>query len=169
MALKISDKELQLIAKMIKRQNLTDYVISKLTPSPTPSGARKSKKRSPLVNYIQKWTNSMKTAQTEQEKIQLAKEITEFLADRYGDPKSDEMREYVIKVMNRYFRGSGISDKGYRRYINALRRGTRVESKQFDAMKNILEGMGFSFEDFGFMVESTKSRNYVKLYESKGE
>lgn len=153
------------LSSYIKRNNLSDEVIKYLSGDNVTNTSQK-KQRSPVIQYINNWTKSMNRARSTQEKIQLSKEMIDFMADRAGDPElSDEVKSGIVRVIKKNL-GGEIKNKNYQAMIRSIRSGTRLESKKYNVLDYILKESDISLSDLGFKAYRSKTTGKVLIKES---
>jgi hypothetical protein len=159
---------LKQLASYIKRNNMTADVIKYLGGDTAPQKFGTKKERSPIVQYVNNWSKSMNdTSSSLQDKIQLSKEIIDFMADRSGDPSiTDELKSGVAQVIKNNLGKGQISNNNYRRMVKSVKTGMRLESKRYHLLSFILKESGHSFSSLGFVASKSKSPDTMIIREA---
>jgi hypothetical protein len=119
---------------------------------------------SPIEKYIHNWAGSINAAASEQEKINLAKEVVNFLADRQGQPESERAKAQVAATLRR----SGLNPSVNSKVLRAVKNGVRLERRNYQLANMVLEAVGLSWKAIGYRIalsESTLTHVVLTLIE----
>lgn len=104
---------------------------------------------SDIDTYINNWAKSINSAATPQEKINLAKEVINFLKDRKGSPEGQRGATMAKSVLKR----SGDPTLQKMAQSGAF----AMERKMYAIANKLLEAVGLSWKDLGYRVLVTES------------
>lgn len=109
-------------------------------------------------NYVRNVASQINQAQGPQ-KIALAKEIVNFMADRKGSPEWENAAGTVKQVLKK----AGLTPAVANAAVQKLAAGQTMESFQYWFIKNLLNETNLTFADLG-LVESVRKINNQKVY-----
>lgn len=111
------------------------------------------KKASTLNSYFQNFSKTMKQTADKGQKIALAKELVNIVADRGGQDSQS-----AVALLRR----SGTLDNNFKQAaMNALKKGTRMESVFVEQFLQVLEENDISLKDIGLSMTLTEDRAYI--------
>ena len=142
-------------------------------PKSSPSGTTKSEPQKPgaganqavgkqtakqpqassLNNYFQNFSKTMKQTSDKGQKIALAKELVNIVADRGGQDSQSAVA---------LLRKSGTLDNNFKQAaMNALKKGTRMESVFVEQFLQVLKENDISLKDIGLSMTLTEDSAYI--------
>lgn len=129
--------------------------------TPIADRARKERdnRRQELQNinhYVRNWATAINRTTDRREKIALAKEVVNYLADRH---KYDSAQE-VIKSVESILKKAGLGEMGANA-VYRLRQGIHYESINFDIIGRLLSECDLSWNDIGVSVSLHENMVYV--------
>jgi LysM repeat protein len=136
-----------------------------LTKPTTPAGqtrpaGQSSKNDYTIVNnYVKNVAKEINQAASQAEKIKLAKELVNFMADRHGRPEWENAAGTVKQILNK----SGLDPRTALAAVNKHAAGQQMESFQYVFINRLLEELKLTFADLG-LVESISESTDGKIY-----
>lgn len=115
-----------------------------------------AKQDSGVEGYIQQWASTINASKRPQRKINLAKEVVNFLADRAGSPEAARGVQQAAAVI----KNAGFDPSTNGKLLRALKKGIRLEKRSYAALRQLLEMTNLTLRDLGMWVvlkESTDS------------
>lgn len=113
----------------------------------------KQPKASSLNNYFQNFSKTMKQTSDKGQKIALAKELVNIVADRGGQDSQS-----AVALLRR----SGTLDNNFKQAaMNALKKGTRMESVFVEQFLQVLKENDISLKDIGLSMTLTEDSAYI--------
>ena len=113
----------------------------------------KQQKASSLNNYFQNFSKTMKQTSDKGQKIALAKELVNIVADRGGQDSQS-----AVALLRR----SGTLDNNFKQAaMNALKKGTRMESVFVEQFLQVLKENDISLKDIGLSMTLTEDSAYI--------
>ena len=113
----------------------------------------KLQKASSLNNYFQNFSKTMKQTSDKGQKIALAKELVNIVADRGGQDSQSAVA---------LLRKSGTLDNNFKQAaMNALKKGTRMESVFVEQFLQVLKENDISLKDIGLSMTLTEDSAYI--------
>ena len=113
----------------------------------------KQPKASSLNNYFQNFSKTMKQTSDKGQKIALAKELVNIVADRGGQDSQSAVA---------LLRKSGTLDNNFKQAaMNALKKGTRMESVFVEQFLQVLKENDISLKDIGLSMTLTEDSAYI--------
>ena len=113
----------------------------------------KTAKASSLNSYFQNFSSTMKQTSDKGQKIALAKELVNIVADRGGQDSQS-----AVALLRR----SGTLDNNFKQAaMNALKKGTRMESVFVEQFLQVLKENDISLKDIGLSMTLTEDSAYI--------
>jgi hypothetical protein len=113
----------------------------------------KTAKASSLNKYFQNFSSTMKQTSDKGQKIALAKELVNIVADRGGQDSQS-----AVALLRR----SGTLDNNFKQAaMNALKKGTRMESVFVEQFLQVLKENDISLKDIGLSMTLTEDSAYI--------
>ena len=124
------------------------------TKQPQPKTAQpQQQKASSLNKYFQNFSSTMKQTSDKGQKIALAKELVNIVADRGGQDSQS-----AVALLRR----SGTLDNNFKQAaMNALKKGTRMESVFVEQFLQVLKENDISLKDIGLRMTLTEDSAYI--------
>jgi hypothetical protein len=121
---------------------------------PQPKTAQpQQQKASSLNKYFQNFSSTMKQTSDKGQKIALAKELVNIVADRGGQDSQS-----AVALLRR----SGTLDNNFKQAaMNALKKGTRMESVFVEQFLQVLKENDISLKDIGLRMTLTEDSAYI--------
>lgn len=113
--------------------------------------AASTKDTAGINTYMQNWTKSINAAKTQADRIELAKEMVRFLADRKGSPEAETAKTAAASVIKR-MPADAIGRTMRNKITAALKSGTMMEMAKYKIAKKLLETAGLRWKDLGLRV-----------------
>ena len=152
-----------------------------ITRQPGAKGVSAAQKKTSqnVNNYIKKVATTLNQANSKEEKMKLAKELVNFMADRKGNPEWQNSSATVQQVIKKNVQDPNFANAA----INRLKAGeVMTEAKTVMLLNMIFEAAGITWEELGIRVlKETFTSRYVlveaesfgsllesKLYEQAG-
>lgn len=115
-----------------------------ITAPPTSKGAG-----SDIDTYVNNWAKSINSATNPQQKIELAKEVINFLKDRKGSPEGKRGAAMAKSVLKRS------NDPTLQKMAQSG--AFALERKLYAAANKLLEAVGLTWKDLGYRIAVTES------------
>jgi hypothetical protein len=102
---------------------------------------------SAIEGYVQQWTNTIRGAKDPAQKLALAKEVVNFLADRGNQPTAERGKEQALAAFKAV---GGIGNTSQNaKFIRAIKNGMRMEARDYLLACQLLEAVGLTWVDLG--------------------
>jgi len=128
---------------------------NKTVNTPKAQAKAEPKKASNLNSYFQNFSKAMQGAGDKNQKIALAKELVNIVADRGGQDSNT-----AVSLL-RKFGGNTLDNNFKQAAMNALKKGARMESVFVDQFVTVLAEHDITLQDLGLTMTLTEDRAYI--------
>ena len=128
---------------------------NKTVNTPKAQAKAEPQKASNLNSYFQNFSKAMQGAGDKNQKIALAKELVNIVADRGGQDSNT-----AVSLL-RKFGGNTLDNNFKQAAMNALKKGARMESVFVDQFVTVLAEHDITLEDLGLAMTLTEDRAYI--------
>jgi len=162
-----SEKVKEFLRSQGVKDDVIDAAISKLTssapaaPSSLPGGGPSKGQQSGIEGYVQNWAKTINAEKDPAKKIELAKEVINFLADRKDQPEAARGIAQATAILKR----SGLKPSMNSKYLRALSSGDHVmERAMYNFVTAVLKENGMTWRLLGYRPLLNESvKGYVVL------